>query len=57
MSDIDSEKSVQDESNVPDLNSTQESEISAVPTKTTVAKTGKFMCITSYLGRNTKVAK
>ena len=38
MSDIDSEKSTQDENILLDLNSTQESE---TPTETAVAKTGK----------------
>ena len=42
MSDIDSEEGVSDE-NVPDFHSTQESEISTVPTKAEEAKTGKFL--------------
>ena len=48
MSDMDSEKGLTNENIVPDLNSTQESEMSAVPEE---AKTGKF-CMTSYLDRN-----
>ena len=43
ISDIDS---VHDENIVPDLNSAQESETSAVPTKAEEAKTGKLLyCI------------
>ena len=43
MSDIDSEEGVRDENIVPDLNSTQESETSKVPSETVEAKTGKAL--------------
>ena len=42
MSDTDSERSVHDENIAPYLNSVQESEILAVPTKPEEAKTGRF---------------
>ena len=51
VSDIDSEKSVYDESNVPDFNTIRESETSTVPTKTAEDKTGNFLYdVLIYLG-------
>ena len=44
VSDMDSEIRLHNENNVPDFNSAQESETSAVSTKTAEAKTGKFLC-------------